>query len=103
MVTVGEMTFETVSQSMDMIDARCEGAPSEASFAGTAAVGSINRFLPRDARYFVRREDRFLGYEDLPAPGGTRRCSVWGWLETEAQVEVGFHKVYIAVRNGWSV
>jgi hypothetical protein len=88
---------------MEMRDSRCDGAPLESPFSGTAAVGSINRFMPKEMRYFLRRDDRFLGYEDLDFAGGTRRCSVWGWYEHDpaSGLEIGWHKVYVAVRNGW--
>jgi hypothetical protein len=65
--------------------------------------------LPRDARLFPGgREDKFLGYEDVDAPGGRRRASVWGWFEHDSSaggylVEVGYHKVFVSVRTGWPV
>lgn len=42
-VTAQGMTYETVSDSANMREARCDGAPSEVPFSGSAAVGSLNR------------------------------------------------------------
>ena len=102
-VTAGGMTFESASESKDMRESRCDGTPASATFGGTAAVGSINRLLPKDSRLFPTREDRFLGYEECDAPGSRRRASVWGWFEHDGTTggEVGFHKVYVSVRTGW--
>jgi hypothetical protein len=42
-VTAQGITYESVSESANLREARCDGAPSEVPFTGTAAVGSLNR------------------------------------------------------------
>jgi len=105
-VTLDGFAYEVDSDSANMREARCTGsaADDDALFGGTAAVGSINRLLPRDARLFLSRADRFLGYEDVAVAGGTRRASVWGWYDHDSgpgRAEVGHHKVWVSVRTGW--
>jgi hypothetical protein len=106
MVTTGEMVFEVTADSMDMHDAKCRGFPLPPLFTGTAAFGSINRFLPRDDRLYASHDDKFIGSEEVVTANGNKvKCDVWGWTEHDSETlkEAGFHKVYVSSEDGWPI
>mmetsp|Transcript_3968 Transcript_3968/g.5056 ORF Transcript_3968/g.5056 Transcript_3968/m.5056 type:complete len:309 (+) Transcript_3968:179-1105(+) len=106
MVTAGEMVFEVTGEAIDMRDAKCKGFPLSQEFTGTAAIGSINRFLPREDRLYSTHEDKYLGKEDLIGyHGSLQKTDVWGWTEHDSETgeEVGYHKVYVSSDDGWPI